>query len=108
MSNLSDVARHDYDAYTSDYFATVTASGAPTDLERANSALLKADFLRAQIDTHGDDLDKAQAEAVCERCALAASACAKAVSQGRLELASAFANQANSETLILSTFDYVA
>lgn len=105
MSNLSDVGRHDYDAYTSDYFAS--AVNGPTTLEVANNALSRADWLRCQIDTHGDDLDKAQAEAVCERVALAASATAAAVKQGRFELASAFAKQANSETLILSGFDYV-
>jgi hypothetical protein len=106
MSTTSDVARHDTDAYTNDYYVAAS-SGHVQPLEFANTALFWADRNRSVIDTHGDDLDKAQAEAVCERVALAASACAAAVKQGRLELANAFANQANSEALVLSAFDYV-
>lgn len=101
--NISD---HKDDPMISAWYS-VHASGQETDLERANAALVRADLYRSTIETHGDDLDKAQAEAVCERVALAASACAKAQSIGELRLAHEFANAAQSETLILSTFDYV-
>lgn len=106
MSTTVDVARHDTDAYTIDYFTTA-AQGRMTDLERANLALAQADWARVQADTHGDDLDKAQAAAACERVALAASACGKASRIGSDDLASLFADKAHEEALVLSTFDYV-
>lgn len=86
---------------------SVHATGLETDLEQANKALIRADLARVIVGEHGDDLDVAQAEAVCERVALAASACAKAQKRGELRLAHEFSKVAQSEVLVLTAFDYV-
>jgi hypothetical protein len=107
MANATfDIDAHSADPYLSDWYAD-HAAGKPTTLEEANHALLKADLAATIIGERGDDLDKAQAEAIIERAALAASACARAVRADRPDLASAFAKQANSEALVLSSFSYV-
>lgn len=97
---------HQDDPYMVDWYA-VYAQGGTTPLERANQALIRADLAAVIVSERGDDLDKAQAAAVCERVALAASACAKAERIGSPELAQAFSETACSEALILATFDYV-
>lgn len=94
------------DPYMADWYK-VYAQGGTTPLERANAALSRADLAAVIVSEQGDDLDQAQAEAVCERVALAASACAKAERIGSAELAQAFSETACTEALVLSTFDYV-
>lgn len=107
MSNATfDIDAHSADPYMSDWYAAY-AQGKATPLEEANEALRKADIARTIIAEQGDDLDKAQAEAIIERVALAASATAKAQRAERPELATAFSASAKSEALVLSTFDYV-
>jgi hypothetical protein len=96
---------HYGDAYLSD-FVERKESGDVSPLERANAALLNADLARLRVEAQGDDLDKAQAQSVCERVAMAASACARAERIGSSGLADAFAKAANSEALVLSTLPY--
>lgn len=100
--NIND---HKDDPYLSDWYG-VYALGETTPLERANHALMQADLAAVVASERGDDLDKAQAEAICERVALAASACALAERIDKPELAKRFSETAQSEALVLSTFDY--
>lgn len=81
------------DPYMADWYK-VYAQGGTTPLERANQALICADLAAVIVSEQGDDLDKAQAEAVCERI-------------GEDKLAKRFSEAARSEALILSNFDYV-
>lgn len=101
-----DIDDHKADPMIADW-ADAHAAGYTTDLERANKALLRADLCSTIIAERGDDLDKAQAEAIMERVALAAAACATACRIGDGYFAEQFANQANSEVVTLTSFDYV-
>lgn len=101
--NISD---HQDDPYMVDWYR-VYAQGGTTPLEQANAALQRADLAAVIVSEQGDDLDILQAKAVCERVALAASACAKAERLGETEIAKRFSQAAKSEALILSSFDYV-
>lgn len=105
MATHFDIDDHKADPYMVEFMAA-RESGKRTPLETANNALLRADLALTIVAERGDDLDKAQAEAVIERVALAASACATATRIGS-ELASEFAKQASSEVLVLTNFDYV-
>jgi hypothetical protein len=106
MATHFDIDDHKADPMIADYMAA-REQGIVTPLEIANNALLRADLALTIVTERGDDLDKAQAEAVIERVALAASACAKATRIGDDHFAVEFAKQANSEVLVLTSFDYV-
>lgn len=95
------------DAHVDTYLIDYVTSGIEGPHERANQALMRADLALTIISERGDDLDRAQAEAIIDRVALAAAACATAVRIDRPELADEFAKQANSEVLVLTNFDYV-
>lgn len=101
-----DIDDHKADPMLAEYMSA-RENGKRTSLEIANSALLRADLALTIVAERGDDLDKAQAEAVIERVALAASACATATRIGDDHFAAEFAKAANSEVLLLTNFDYV-
>lgn len=87
-------------------FAERRAQGSASPLDRANTALLNASQA-ATLLSEGDDTVKADAASKLERVALAAQAVAIAERQGDKALANEFAKVAESEALVLDTFDYV-
>lgn len=103
MLNIDD---HHDDPYLADFTARRDAH-LPSPHDRANAALAKVDLGLLAVKEQGDDLDQAQAEAIVERVALAASACAKATRVGEDRLALEFARVAEGEALVLSAFKYV-
>lgn len=103
---MLDINDHHDDPMLSDFCARRDARQASPH-DRANAALRTADLAVLAVAEQGDDLDRAQAEAVVERVALAASACARAERLGEEALAEAFAQTAESEVLDLSAFPFV-
>jgi ABC-type enterochelin transport system substrate-binding protein len=87
-------------------FTARRKEGSASPLDRANTALLNASQVVTLL-SEGDDTVQADAQSKVERVALAAQAVAIAERQGDQALAASFAKVAESEALVLDTFDYV-
>lgn len=89
------------DAYLSE-FAERAEAGAPSPLDRANSAFERAEQAATIL---GEDFDAASLRIGVERVADAARFVAQAIAQDRDELAEAFATHAEAGALALEAFD---
>lgn len=102
---MLDIDDHKEDAYLTE-FTERRAQGTASPLDRANTALLNAQQTACVL-SEGDETVVADAESKVERVALAAQAVAIAERQGDEALAEDFAEVAESEALVLDSFDHV-